>query len=246
MAQPATREQLDGPVRKPGDFRRRGPDGPPIVASITNTRKPKGNKPELLAKAAERGIELPAKITVAELVELLGPEPRDDTYARPSGFAIDNPFNLIRWKERQLVRGLEGLMAEGPSMYVDIDDDSAVDGFVARAYEAAQTMLAAARGTHIHSLCDRADRNQPIDDLLDAGEALGIPTPLQCRIVEQWKAFRWAMGLEAVHIELPLVHDGWRTAGTCDRIDRVTGPSIVTPFGTVGEVTHSDEGQVTP
>lgn len=150
-------------VRRPNDFRRRGPDGPPWVSSPDKTRKPKGNKPELLAKAAAAGHALPDNpkdITVEKLIELLGPEPADELYGRPSGFGelIDDSWSLVKWKERQVALGI----AMEPSILRELDnaDDErhALDRIAMKAHEVAGSDIAAARGTWIHALTEWAEK----------------------------------------------------------------------------------------
>ncbi len=157
-------------------------------------------------------------------------------YGRPSSFgsALDNPFNLLKWKERQLVLGiahLEYQTANRTLAKLDLDDKAAVDAFVAYAYDAAETSLAADRGTHIHLLLERYDIDGAIDNkLLDAGAQLGIPEDLQWRIVDQWVAFRARLGVTALAVEQTVVNDNWRLAGTLDRLD-VTSTPILTAYG---------------
>lgn len=66
--------------------------------------------------------------------------------------------------------------------------------------------------------------------LIAGGETLGIPAALQLRIIEQWLAFRAELRLTAVGVEVPVVNDEHRAAGTVDRIDLV-GRDLMTPFG---------------
>lgn len=220
-------------VKKPGDFRRRGPDGPPWVASADKTRKPKGNKPELLDKARAAGHDLPDKITKPELEKLLGPEPADELYGRPSAFGemLDNPYNLIRWKERKLVEGLFKVL---DLQFTDFDFDfSTVDGLIARAYEAADHMLAADRGTHIHLIVEHVLRGQAWGHLIGDGEKLGIPAPLQVHIAESYVEFRQALGVRSIAVELAIVNDNWKVAGTLDCLDEPSRGPIFTEFGTI-------------
>lgn len=259
----------DIPVeRKPGDFRRKGIDGPPYVASPTETRKrlgvavddrePNGRKPELLAAAAALGIEVPDKVTIDELHDLLGPEPRSVLYGRPSGFGapLDNPHNLMKWKERQLVEGLlrrSDLLDRGNVIFTgdnaDDERDRMLDGIAAAAHEAAETMLAADRGTHVHLLIEWHNRGDDIEPLIARGEALGIPAALQRQIVQQWADFRHAWGIRPLAGEITVVNDRWRLAGTMDNLD-VSTRDIVTPFGPIpaGDVFGGDikTGQYRP
>lgn len=220
-------------VKKPGDFRRRGPDGPPWVASPDKTRKPKGNKPELLDKARAAGHDLPDKITKPELEKLLGPEPADELYGRPSAFGemLDNPYNLIRWKERKLVEGLHTVLG------VYLPDDANLDGLIAQAYEAADHMLAADRGTHIHLIVEHVLRGQAWGHLIGDGEKLGIPAPLQVHIAESYVEFRQALGVRSIAVELAIVNDEWKVAGTLDCLDLIEpgAGAIVTPWSMIWE-----------
>lgn len=148
-----------GAVRKPGDFRRRGVDGPPVVPSLTKTRQPTGKKADLVAKCEARGIDVPVKVTVAQLKDLLGPEPADDVYGRPSGFGelIDDGWNLIKWKERQVCLGIAmepGVLRE----LQDADDErKALDKIAAVAHDRAGSDIGARRGTWVHSLTEWAE-----------------------------------------------------------------------------------------
>ena len=101
-----------GDDRKPGDFRRTE-RGAPKVSHPTKTTKHDGKKDDLLALCAERGINVPDKVTVAQLHELLGERPQTVVYGRPSGFggALDpDPYNLKKWNERQLLIGVAVLL----------------------------------------------------------------------------------------------------------------------------------------
>ncbi len=225
------------PQRRPGDFRRKGTDGPPYVASLTKTRQPKGNKAELIAKVQARCIDLtdfdfdnydgnPSSCTVDQLREALGPEPADELYGRPSGFGdpLENSYALRKYVERQLVAGVIKLVRDykiDPDR-VDIDDQGVLDGLVKDAERAADAMIWADRGTHVHLLVERHERGQDWADLIPAGEALGIPRMLQARIVAQWFEFRAALGARSLACELTLVNDEMRIAGTTDLLDVFT------------------------
>jgi hypothetical protein len=126
--------------------------------------------------------------------------PRRVMYGRPSSFgaALDNPFNLVKWKERQLLIGVSILEDDWESLpRLDPDNRDELDRIAARCHDAAGSHLAADRGTHIHLLCEHHDKGRPIAALFDAGEALGIPLELQEHIVDQWIAFRARLGLTA-------------------------------------------------
>lgn len=189
------------PVREPGDFARHPSTGAPYV-----------NHPTDVTKAGQ---------------------PKRVMYGRPSSFgtALDNPFNLVKWKERQLLIGVcELMVANKGEIDIHPEDRDQLDGLAARCHEAAGSSAAADRGTHIHLLLERVDRDQRDDALVEAGVALGIPAALQRRIVEQWQAFREQLGVTAIAVEMAVVNDGWRLAGTLDRLD-VPERDILTGFG---------------
>lgn len=151
-------------------------------------------------------------------------------YGRPSSFGkpLDNPFNLWRFKERLLIRGLAGVPLDNAA---DLDD-SDIDGIVARAYQTAGAHLAADRGTFVHLLTEYVDLSLDLEEIRASGEALGIPAALQHQIARQWCDFRDALGIEAIAIEQPIVNDELRLAGTCDRLDRATR-GLDTALGTI-------------
>jgi hypothetical protein len=160
--------------------------------------------------------------------------PKRVMYGRPSSFgaALDNPFNLVKWKERQLLIGAWTLTDYGKwPIQLDPEDRDDLDGLAARCHEAAGSHLAADRGTHVHKLLEREDQGHATTNaLLDEGERLGIPADLQLHIVDQWFQFRRRLGLTAVAVEQTVVNDRWRLAGTLDRLD-VSDRDHLTAFG---------------
>lgn len=169
--------------------------------------------------------------------------PKRVMYGRPSSFgsALDNPFNLVKWKERQLLIGVSLIEGEslddgyGPAWagFQDADRDT-LDGLAARCHDAAGSHLAADRGTHIHLLTEYNDNGRPWNEdwqqLLADGVALGIPRDLQLHIVHQWAAFRIRLGLTELAVEQTVVNDRWRLAGTLDRLDS-PDHDILTAYG---------------
>lgn len=226
-------------VKRPGDFRRRGEDGPPVVPSADRTRQPKGNKPELVAKAERRGIN-PAGMTVDQLKAALGPEPADETYGRPSGFGDalegNSSYALRKWIERGIAHGVIRLVIDGldPNS-VNLDDAGELDALVQRAQDAADSMIWADRGTFVHKLI-QLDHEQPdtwgIDgDVIAEGEALGIPEALQRRILDEWRAFVKRAGITIHRSEFPIINDDLRIAGTADLL--ITFDHDIEAFDTV-------------
>ena len=102
--------------RKPGQFARSAKTGSPIVAHPTRTTKVDGNKADLIALCAQRGIDWRSDLdidpgrtpTIAQLHDLLGPRPTKVTYGRPSslGKQVENSTNLQKWSERAVALGL--------------------------------------------------------------------------------------------------------------------------------------------
>jgi hypothetical protein len=163
--------------------------------------------------------------------------PKRVLYGRPSSFggALDSPYSLLRWKERQLLIGameIEHIFGHtfGADEPISPDDRDALDRLAARCHEAAGSSLAADRGTHVHLLLEHNDRGGIPHDLLLEGERLGIPIALQAKIVADWEAFRTRLGVTAVGIEQTVVNDRWRLAGTLDRLD-VPERDILTAYG---------------
>jgi len=206
--------------RQPGDFHRHATTGAPYVNHPTDTTKTG--------------------------------KPRRVMYGRPSSFgsALDNPYNLVKWKERQLLIGVDLIYSSiGP---IDPDNREALDALAAYCHKAAGSSLAAERGTHVHLLCEYHDRGTTWGTLLDAGIALGIPLLLQCQIVEQWATFRNTLGVDAIGIEMTVVNDRWRLAGTLDRLDVPRRP-MLTAYGILedafvgdiktGSLTLGNDGQ---
>ncbi len=227
-----------GLTKKPGDFWRDS-DGTPWVASLTKTRQPKGNKPELIEKVIARGIDLtdfdfdnydgrPGSLTVSQLKEALGPEPALEQRSRPSslGKQIENTYNLDKWSERQVALGCAvGELDLTALLPVDQDDPawkSRADGIVVEAKRAAKANLAAERGTHTHLLAELDDEGHNWLTRAEHGEDLGLPTEVQGMLVDAWRRMLDDCGLEIVANEAPVVNDAWRAAGTLDRIAKLT------------------------
>lgn len=214
-------------VRKPGDFKRKGADGPPYVSC------PNGER----VKSGARKGELKWKL-----------------YGRPSGFAasIGNSFALLKWKERDLVYGFavgrDGLSAEIDALLAlerNRDDDTwraTADALVVRAYEFAETSLSADQGTHTHATTEDDDKGGDWVARAERGEALGIPRHVQAAMVEAWRLMLADTGMVVLAAELPIVHDGWQVAGTLDRIVLLT--KDVTFVTTDGEVVTVAAGTV--
>lgn len=190
--------------RRPGDFKRRGGgDGAPYVSDPTGAT----------VKSGERK---------GEVKWLL--------YGRPSSFGkqIENAYNLLRWKERTLVLGCADRdVAKATETLTGRDRDtqewrSEADGVVAAAYRAAKAMEAAERGSHMHAVTEDDDSERDWVKRAEAGEDLGIPGDVQEAMLTAWRTMLERYGLVILAVETPVVHDGYRQAGTLDRIAVLT------------------------
>lgn len=92
----------------------------------------------------------------------------------------------------------------------------------------------ALRGTHVHALTDYACNYEEVPDwfLQKGEEELQLPRLMQFGIMGQWLEFREAHGIETIRVELQMVNDDWRIAGTLDRYDYCHA-DIETDFGLV-------------
>jgi hypothetical protein len=85
--------------------------------------------------------------------------PKRVMYGRPSSFGgvLDNPYNLIKWKERQLLLGYS-LIDRDLMPVIDPKDRDALDQLASHCHHLAGSSLAADRGSFIHLLCEVVDR----------------------------------------------------------------------------------------
>lgn len=204
----------DTPTRTPGDFRRTK-TGAPIVVDPSGA----------LVKSGDRK-----------------GQPKTLTYGRASsaGSLIEDTYNLQKWAERRVALGIavQCLTRSEGEVLNDLDDlrnlevDSpewkeAADKIVVRAKEAALTSLAADRGTHVHALTEDHDAGAVWLTRAQAGEDLGIGVAAQAALVDAWKRMLDECGFEVLASEAKVVHDGWRLAGTLDRVVRLTRDLVV-------------------
>jgi hypothetical protein len=246
MARAADDAARSGIQRGRGGFMRSAADTPYVSDPSGATMKHDGTKADLIALCAERGIEVPDKVTVAQLQELLGPRPKRLAYGSPSnrGKQIENTTNLVKWGERRVVLGigadpeLVAMCAELVALDVDSDDyKTLADSIIIKAKEAAEVSLAADRGTLGHALSEDFDEGRDWLGRAESGELLGIPTDAQARLVQAWRDMLERSGLEILAVEASCVDDTWRLAGTLDRIARTTLPlRFALPGGEVREI----------
>ncbi|HTX96842.1 MAG TPA: PD-(D/E)XK nuclease family protein [Mycobacterium sp.] len=128
---------------------------------------------------------------------------------------------MTRWKQR---RGVVG-MAQRPDLVLaaaatDPDDKTRLDEIVEAAMEHAGSSAAATTGTSLHALTERLDR----------GQKLGrIPEPYGADLKAYEKA---TAGIEWTAIETFRVLDGWKVAGTADRIGLLDGHLVIADIKT--------------
>jgi hypothetical protein len=144
-------------------------------------------------------------------------------YRRTTTFAgaLEDTYGLQLWKMRQVAVGLgqrDDLVLAAAA--TDPADKDRLDEIVEKATEHALASAAATTGTSLHALTERLDR----------GQKLGrIPKPFDVDL----KAYEQATGgIEWTDIETFRVLDGWRVAGTADRVGRINGTLVVADIKT--------------
>lgn len=149
-------------------------------------------------------------------------------YTRCTTFvgALDDTFNLMRWKQRQTAAGLAlrpDLALRVTSLGAQPDDERAakqwkrdMDDVCEQAMEAAGSSKAATIGTSLHTLTENIDK--------------GWDVPAPDGFTHHLDNYRRATeGFEPVHIEQFVVHDGYRIGGTADRVyrEKATGRLVI-------------------
>lgn len=187
-------------------------------------------------------------------------EPKRLAYGRPSGFGkqIEDTYNLAKWSERTVALGV-GIdysdatqvmalpeLAARCAQLVDLDPEgdeyrTLADGIVVDAKRIAKAGLAAERGTQAHALTEELDAERDPIAIYERGEALGLDPVVQASLVTTWQQMLDQHGLQVVATEVAVVHDGYRMAGTLDRIVRLTKPLRFTL--STGEIVELYEGE---
>lgn len=156
--------------------------------------------------------------------------PKRLPYGQPSGRGrqIENDFALSKWTQREIVRGV-GIDETLRVMCVDVaalDPDTSeyrelADKVVARAQIAAESMLSANRGSHVHLIVQIDDEGGDWRLRADEGVALGISEDAQAALVAAWRAMRVDADIEVLVSEASCVDDAWHLAGTLDNVVRL-------------------------
>jgi hypothetical protein len=156
---------------------------------------------------------------------MLPDDSKEVPYRRASsyGAALENDSNLVKWKMRQVARGVShsrALVLAITRAEVGLDGDAKeasaakkeLDKLCQQAMDAVGSSDAASIGTSLHHVCERIDLGK------DPGH-----------IPEQWRpdidAYReLTTGFEMLGVERFVVQDEHRVAGTLDRAVRLVRP----------------------
>ena len=215
------------PARRPGEFQRRGTDGPPYVTSLTEKKARGGTAADRIAAAEAAGLDLAAaaaeqgvKVSGKLAAQLLGPEPANELYARPSslGEDIGNSSNLIKWKERQVAQGiaLDPAILDRLNDIDPADQNRTLDGIVSHAHDIAGSPIAANRGTFVHLLTEWADAGMtstpPYCD-----PAFNLTNKMIDAVAVGWRKLLTDNDMTVLSSEATVVNDEARAAGSLDR-----------------------------
>lgn len=209
-----------GVVKRPGDFARKGEDGPPYVVAPDGATNKDGSPKRLLYS-------------------------RPSSY----GKLIENTTNLEKWTQRQLMLGIgtasELALAAQGLVGGDIESDdwrNLADGIITGARRAAKADLAADRGTHTHALVEDTllGRDPALRHI--AGELLDMPEDVQRSLVDVYHETIDANRLTILATEMSVVNDEFRTAGKLDSIARLSRPLRFRVHG--GEIVTIDADDV--
>lgn len=159
----------------------------------------------------------------APLVKL--PDGSSTRYSRPSGYAkcLDDESALTYWRMDRVAMGVAKSKALQTKWLAVKDDDKESKKLLRE--EALQTGAAneaADTGTGLHAMTTRAE--DPKDDF-------EFPEMYEADL-KAYMAMLDEYGLVSEHVEVHMINDAYRAAGTADRIYRTTKP-LVTPTGEI-------------
>ena len=142
-------------------------------------------------------------------------------YRRTTTFvaALEDTYALQLWKQRQVAIG----MGQRPDLVLaaaatDPADKTRLDEIVAKATEHATA--AATTGVSLHALTERLDRGQKLG---------AVPEPYGADLKAYEKA---TAAITWTDIETFRVLDGWKVAGTADRVGRIGGTPAIADIKT--------------
>jgi len=156
-------------------------------------------------------------------------DPSDPTkqlrYRRPSGYAkiLDDESALTEWRIFKAMKGVASSTALAAKINVVKDEDKTGKRSLRdEAMDKGTANEAADTGTALHAMTARVE-----DDLdeFDVPEQYRDDLGAYCKLLDD-------LGLVSDMVEVPMVNDAYRAAGTADRIYRLTKPLMV-PDGSV-------------
>lgn len=196
-------------VQLPGDFKRKGPGGPPWIADADG---------EVVKSGARKG------------------QPVMRLYRRPSslGKVIGDSYRLSLYQQRMVAKGfvVDPSLLDMAAPLAELTNDDAEfrtlgDQVVEVAQKAAKASLAADRGTHGHAITEDYDTEADYVTRIERGEDLGISAAAQHALVEAWRRVLADNHLEVVAVEAKIVNDRLRVGGTLDRLVRATHDLVI-------------------
>lgn len=142
--------------------------------------------------------------------------------------------SLDKWKQRQvligaarrgdLVTAVKALGAPDPMTGWTRDQKKLLDELVDKAGEAAKDTDGAITGTAVHTLTERLDRGEQLDNVLAAELPAAVGQALR-----SYAALRELNGWRSIEIERTVVLDELEVAGTFDRVDAL--PELIPLLG---------------
>ncbi len=156
-------------------------------------------------------------------------DPSDPTkqlrYRRPSGYAklLDDESALTEWRIFRAMKGVASSTALAAKVNVVKDEDkSGKRALRDEAMDKGTANEAADTGTALHAMTARVEDEH---DDFEPPEQYQLDLTAYVRLLDQ-------LGLVSDMVEVPMVNDAYRAAGTADRIYRLTKPLLV-PDGSV-------------
>lgn len=158
-------------------------------------------------------------------------------------------YSLEKWKLRQVLIGaarrddlITGIKAMGkPDPLTGWTDDQkkTQNELAEKAMEAAKDSDGAITGTAVHTLTERLDRGESVEDVVR-----GLPAPLATTL-RAYAFLRRENGWETVEVERTVVCQQLEVAGTFDRVERITGlTALLGPWVCQHGHRHEEESQV--
>ena len=144
-------------------------------------------------------------------------------YSRPSGWGkdLDDESALVTWKVNTAIKGVAHDRALIAKIVAAGDDKEALKDLREEAIAAGRGNEASDVGTALHAMSQR----------IDSQDGWVAPEPFHSRLMQYLDVITIA-GLVPEYIEVHMVNDPMRCAGTADRIYRTIRPLVV-PDGTI-------------